>query len=185
MPCGWFEGPHGAFRANPAFKMEWPPQSLKWQAPVYLHAQPQPKHTASEFTNELGNAIRITIEGPTSTSENVLTPMEAAKLRGALNEHATQAPAPVAGRFVSADTLARLVESPEGTDLNQPGSYYRNGWNAALRLAMGYAQPLSVSPTVVAGPAPSPRPNPPPGRIVRENQAPPKPPVQGTGDSNG
>ena len=57
----------------------------------------QPKGTVSEFTNELGNSIRITIEGPTSTSENVLTPMEAAKLRGALNEHATQAPAPVAG----------------------------------------------------------------------------------------
>lgn len=42
-----------------------------------------------EFTNELGNAIRITIEGPASTSENILTPMEASKLREALNEHAT------------------------------------------------------------------------------------------------
>lgn len=41
-----------------------------------------------EFVNELGNAIRITIEGPTSTSENVLTPMEVGQLRGALNEHA-------------------------------------------------------------------------------------------------
>lgn len=54
----------------------------------------QPKHTACEFTNELGNAIRITIEGPTSTSENVLTPMEAAKLRSALNEHAAPSPTP-------------------------------------------------------------------------------------------
>lgn len=38
-----------------------------------------------EFTNELGNAIRITIEGPTSTSENVLTPMEFQELRAAIN----------------------------------------------------------------------------------------------------
>lgn len=37
-----------------------------------------------EFTNELGNRIRITIEGPSSTSENVLTVLEAVMLRGAL-----------------------------------------------------------------------------------------------------
>ncbi|RUR69035.1 hypothetical protein EJP67_18415 [Variovorax guangxiensis] len=43
------------------------------------------------FTNELGNAIRITIEGPTSVSENVLTPMEADQLRSALNERAKAA----------------------------------------------------------------------------------------------
>lgn len=46
------------------------------------------RRTGCQFTNELGNAIRITIEGPTSTSENVLTPMEVEKLRGALNAHA-------------------------------------------------------------------------------------------------
>jgi hypothetical protein len=44
--------------------------------------------TVREFTNELENRIRITIEGPTSTSENVLTPMEVRELRGALDEHA-------------------------------------------------------------------------------------------------
>lgn len=38
IPAGWFEGPHGAFRANPAFKMDWPPQSLQWQIPLYLAA---------------------------------------------------------------------------------------------------------------------------------------------------
>ena len=38
-----------------------------------------------EFTNELGNAIRITIEGPTSVSENILTPMEFQELRAAIN----------------------------------------------------------------------------------------------------
>jgi hypothetical protein len=42
---------------------------------------------AREFTNELGNAIRITIEGPTSTSENVLTPREVVELQSALNDH--------------------------------------------------------------------------------------------------
>lgn len=41
-----------------------------------------------EFTNELGNAIRITVEGPRSMHENIVTPMEAEQLRGALNEHA-------------------------------------------------------------------------------------------------
>lgn len=34
-----------------------------------------------EFTNELGNRIKITIEGPTSVSENILTPMEYAQLQ--------------------------------------------------------------------------------------------------------
>lgn len=48
-PCGWFEGPHGAFRANPAFKMDWPPQSLKWQVPVYLRTDTQPKGTPDDM----------------------------------------------------------------------------------------------------------------------------------------
>jgi len=38
------------------------------------------------FVNEHGNAIKITIEGPSSVSENVLTLIEAAHLRDALNE---------------------------------------------------------------------------------------------------
>ena len=46
--------------------------------------------TVSEFDNELGNRIRITIEGPTSTSENILTPMEVEELRAALNGHSRQ-----------------------------------------------------------------------------------------------
>ncbi len=43
--------------------------------------------TECEFTNELDHRIRITIEGPTSTAENVLTPTEAEQLRAALNAH--------------------------------------------------------------------------------------------------
>jgi hypothetical protein len=44
-PAGWFEGPHGAFRANPAYRIAWPPQSVKWHIPVYIaaaHPQPAP-----------------------------------------------------------------------------------------------------------------------------------------------
>lgn len=44
-----------------------------------------------EFTNELGNRIRITIEGPTSTSENILTPREVQELTAALNGQAAPA----------------------------------------------------------------------------------------------
>lgn len=59
------------------------------------HDKPKADSTERRFTNELGNAIRITIEGPNSTSENILTPMEGEQLRQALNEHAdsTEAPA--------------------------------------------------------------------------------------------
>lgn len=39
-----------------------------------------------EFTNELGNRIKITIEGPNSTSENILTPYEAEQALQALEE---------------------------------------------------------------------------------------------------
>lgn len=56
---------------------------------------PQPKPldppaqgaTVREFVNELGNRIRITIEGPTSISENVLTPAEVDELGTALSRH--------------------------------------------------------------------------------------------------
>lgn len=56
-------------------------------------SQPAPS-TTREFTNELGNAIKITIEGPTSTSENVLTPMEVKELLSSLVTHHSQS-APV------------------------------------------------------------------------------------------
>jgi len=44
----------------------------------------RPAPVVREFTNELGNRIKITIEGPTSMSENILTPMEAKELQAAL-----------------------------------------------------------------------------------------------------
>lgn len=61
-------------------------EALKVIAASGVMAAPAPA-TVREFTNELGNRIRITIEGPTSTSENVLTPMEASELRQALDAH--------------------------------------------------------------------------------------------------
>lgn len=36
-PAGWFESPHGAFRANLLFRIKLPPQSLAWQIPLYVH----------------------------------------------------------------------------------------------------------------------------------------------------
>lgn len=43
--------------------------------------------TVSEFSNELGNSIRITIEGPTSKSTNDLTLGETSKLNETLTSH--------------------------------------------------------------------------------------------------
>lgn len=45
-----------------------------------------------EFTNELGNRIKITIEGPASTAENILTRVEAGELKAALDGHAVPEP---------------------------------------------------------------------------------------------
>lgn len=53
-------------------------------------SQPAPS-TTREFTNELDNRIRITIEGPTSTSENILTPLEVKELLSGLVTHHSQA----------------------------------------------------------------------------------------------
>ena len=44
-PVGWFEPPHGAFRANPQCRIRFPSQLLSWQIPLYTHppkAEPEP-----------------------------------------------------------------------------------------------------------------------------------------------
>jgi hypothetical protein len=46
-PVGWFESPHGAFRANPLYKLEFPSQLLAWSVPVYT-APPQRKPLTEE-----------------------------------------------------------------------------------------------------------------------------------------
>lgn len=60
------------------------------RARSYLYDRRQRLGTLSrpavrEFINELGNRIKITIEGPFSVSENILTPMETAELAAALS----------------------------------------------------------------------------------------------------
>ena len=42
MPVGWLESPHGAFRADPLYKMQFPSQLLQWQIALYT-APPQRK----------------------------------------------------------------------------------------------------------------------------------------------
>lgn len=39
-PSGWFESPHGDFRANPLFKQEFPSSLLAWRIPLFT-APPQ------------------------------------------------------------------------------------------------------------------------------------------------
>ncbi len=35
-PVGWFESPHGDFRANPLYKMKFPSTLLAWQIPLFI-----------------------------------------------------------------------------------------------------------------------------------------------------
>lgn len=52
---------------------------------VGLRAFAALKRREVAFANEFGNQIRITIEGPNSIAENVITPTEASHLRELLN----------------------------------------------------------------------------------------------------
>jgi hypothetical protein len=47
MPVGWLESPHGAFRADPLYKMQFPSQLLQWQIALYT-APPQRKPLTQE-----------------------------------------------------------------------------------------------------------------------------------------
>lgn len=38
-PVGWLESPHGAFRANPLYKIDFPSQLLEWRVPLYTAPQ--------------------------------------------------------------------------------------------------------------------------------------------------
>lgn len=46
-PVGWFESPHGAFRANPFYELKFPSQLLSWSVPLYAHP-PQRKPLTEE-----------------------------------------------------------------------------------------------------------------------------------------
>jgi hypothetical protein len=99
------------------------------ESPAQPKAAPAQQDTVSEFTNELGNAIRITIEGPTSTSENVLTPMEVDRLRQALNSHATPAQQGDAPSSLSAEpkkrTMLQRFRAGEAIDMMYHGTRKR------------------------------------------------------------
>lgn len=63
-------------------------RKLGWEAGALAALDHLGRITSREFDNELGNRIRITVEGPTSTCVSDLTPGEASELRDALNSHA-------------------------------------------------------------------------------------------------
>lgn len=82
---------------GPLFSMGWI-HALEWAAKTVrkdLAAAPATiasltRKVERSFTNELGNLIRIVVEGPVSTHENIVTPLEAGMLRESLNEFASQ-----------------------------------------------------------------------------------------------
>ena len=52
QPVGWFEAPHGAFRASPCFQLKFPSQLLAWSVPLYT-ALPQRKPLTDEEIDEI------------------------------------------------------------------------------------------------------------------------------------
>jgi hypothetical protein len=55
-PVGWLDAPHGAFRANPAFRLSGP-QSLNWSLPVYLAAPAQRQPPVPLESEQIENCI--------------------------------------------------------------------------------------------------------------------------------
>jgi len=37
QPLAWLESPYGSIRMNTTMRFQFPPQSLKWKIPLYLH----------------------------------------------------------------------------------------------------------------------------------------------------
>ena len=52
-PVGWFESPHGAFRANPQYLIRFPSQLLSWQIPLYTAPPQRPPLTDEEIRSVL------------------------------------------------------------------------------------------------------------------------------------
>lgn len=93
---------------------------------------PASEITTREFTNELGNRIRITIEGPTSVSENILTPMEARELADALATPPAAIPAAPSEAQKLCDLYQRLAEAM-GYDSGEDGMEFSpEEWASAL-----------------------------------------------------
>ena len=61
--------------------------------------------------------------------------------RAALTSNSGAQPAPIE-RSIATKTLSEMFLSLDGRDKAQPGYEWRKGWNAAIRQAMDYAQPV-------------------------------------------
>jgi hypothetical protein len=45
-PVGWLCSPDGHFKRNPLYRVEFPPESLAWQVPIYAAPQQQAEPAA-------------------------------------------------------------------------------------------------------------------------------------------
>lgn len=66
-PVGWLESPHGEFRKNLLYKLEFPSQLLSWQIPLYAHlraalAQPEPAAPTVVEPSESLEALRVMLQ---------------------------------------------------------------------------------------------------------------------------
>lgn len=107
----------------------------EWQAAAadvlyaaILSLRPASNTTTTEFKNELGNTIRITIEGPTSKSTNDLTPNETAKLTEALTNHFERI-RPATGGKKAMDSLLEIQKL-------LVGAYNGGAWKSKINLAL-------------------------------------------------
>lgn len=88
----------------------------------------QPAKIEREFVNELGNRIKITIEGPTSISENILTPREFYELCSTLRSSQEPPGCPTPGACSClphpdpAEEIARLKEALQDIIDNEPAT---------------------------------------------------------------
>ncbi len=63
-PVGWFEPPHGAFRANPQCRIRFPSQLLSWQIPLYTHppkAEPKPVQEPVAWMDIAEDGTRLSV----------------------------------------------------------------------------------------------------------------------------
>jgi hypothetical protein len=78
-PVGWLESPHGAFRANLLYKLEFPSQLLAWSVPLFA-APPQRKPlTEAQVVSALRDAdYSIITKGDTAKAMNIARAIERA-----------------------------------------------------------------------------------------------------------
>ena len=59
-PVAWMESPHGAIRANPAYRFSPGPHTLSWSLPLYLHQAPMTEEQieTTEWSDDIHTIIR-------------------------------------------------------------------------------------------------------------------------------